>query len=377
MCSKANTTNRYTALRWDHQSPPLYATCTWRHSNNELWQLRPPPPPRFWKRYADDTCTILKRECSEEFTEHLNSIDPENIQWTSEGEGTNVIPTSNPGETETERILAFLDTETVIQGDNYIKTRVYRKKTHTNQYLNFNSNHPLDHKKSVVRTLLHRADKLISNEEDRQEEIKQVRTAPQLDGYPNWVLNSSTNQNHATEHAKQPTDSRSANSTSKTRSYAVQLPYVKGLTEPLCRLYKQYEVSSYVRPSNTLRQQLVHAKDPIPKTRVTGPVYHIPCSTCEADYVGKAERSLKATFDEHRRPSSSTSEVSRHIHTDCQGHTVHIEEAKLLTVEPKWFERGVKEAIYIRALHPSLNRDGGRYYLPPVYNNMITRHVNT
>ena len=166
MCSK------YTVLQWDHQSPPLYATCTWRHSN-ELWQLRPT-----WKRYADDTCTILKREYSEEFTEHLNSIDPENIQWTSEGERTNAVPTSHPGETENERI---------------------------------------------------------SNEEDQQEEIKQVRTALQLNGYPN----SSTNQNHATEHAKQPTGSGSANSTSKTRSYAVQLPYVKGLTEPLLRLYKQ------------------------------------------------------------------------------------------------------------------------------------------
>ena len=60
-----------------------------------------------------------------------------------------------------------------------------------------------------------------------------------------------------------------------------------------------------------------------------------------------------------------------------EDHTVHIEEAKILTVEPKWFERGVKEVIYIRALHPSLNRDGGRYNLPPLYNNMITRHVNT
>ena len=75
--------------------------------------------------------------------------------------------------------------------------------------------------------------------------------------------------------------------------------------------------------------------------------------------------------------SSSTSEVSRHSHNDCKGHTVHIEEAKILTVEPKWFERGVKEVIYIRALHPPLNCDGGSYNLPLVYNNMITRHVNT
>ena len=40
-------------------------------------------------------------------------------------------------------------------------------------------------------------------------------------------------------------------------------------------------------------------------------------------------------------------------------------------IEHKWFERGVKEAIYIQAMNPSLNRDGGRYNLPPVWNNII------
>ena len=35
----------------------------------------------------------------------------------------------------------------------------------------------------------------------------------------------------------------------------------------------------------------------------------------------------------------------------------------ILTTEPRWVERGVKEAIYIRALNASLNRDGGRYKL--------------
>ena len=39
---------------------------------------------------------------------------------------------------------------------------------------------------------------------------------------------------------------------------------------------------------------------------------------------------------------------------------------KPTTTEPRWFERGVKEAIYIRALNPSLNKDGGRYDLKPV-----------
>ena len=44
-----------------------------------------------------------------------------------------------------------------------------------------------------------------------------------------------------------------------------------------------------------------------------------------------------------------------------------MDNTEVLTTEPRWFERGVKEAIYIRALNPSLNRDGGRYNLPPVW----------
>ena len=137
-------------------------------------------------------------------------------------------------------------------------------------------------------------------------------------------------------------------------------------------------MSSYVRPSNTLPatavspRQRSHPQDKSDWPSVSHSVFIMWGSLC-----GETERFLKARFDEHRRPCSSTSEVSRHIHNDCKGHTVHIEEAKILTVEPKWFERGVKEAIYIRALHPPLNRDGGRYNLPLVYNNMITRHVNS
>ncbi|KAH3792276.1 hypothetical protein DPMN_145767 [Dreissena polymorpha] len=36
---------------------------------------------------------------------------------------------------------------------------------------------------------------------------------------------------------------------------------------------------------------------------------------------------------------------------------------RILDREPSWIERGVKEAIYIRALRPVLNKDRGRYKL--------------
>ena len=54
---------------------------------------------------------------------------------------------------------------------------------------------------------------------------------------------------------------------------------------------------------------------------------------------------------------------------------MQLENTEVFTTEPRWFERGVKEAIYIRALNPSLNRDGGRFILPPVWDNIIKKKV--
>ena len=71
-------------------------------------------------------------------------------------------------------------------------------------------------------------------------------------------------------------------------------------------------------------------------------------------------------------PSSTKSEVSQHIHIESPGHSVDLKKVKLLDKDDRWFERGVKEAIYIRAYKPSLNKDGGRYRLPRVYDPLLT-----
>ena len=76
-----------------------------------------------------------------------------------------------------------------------------------------------------------------------------------------------------------------------------------------------------------------------------------------------------------RRLSSTTLEDSKHIHTDSPNHTIMLENTKILSMEHKLFERGVKEAIYIRALKPSLNRDCRWHNLSPVWNNIIKERL--
>ena len=80
------------------------------------------------------------------------------------------------------------------------------------------------------------------------------------------------------------------------------------------------------KPTRTLRQLLVAPKDKTEKQDVTGPVYMIPCQgqttrgQCLESYIGETERSLKKRFQEHKRPSSTSSEVSKHIHIESPGH---------------------------------------------------------
>ena len=78
---------------------------------------------------------------------HLNSVDP-SIQFTVER--------------GKDRRLSFLD------------LNVYRKPTHTDKYLAFDSHHPICHKKSVTKTLFMRAECLPSSSDSKAFERKYV-----------------------------------------------------------------------------------------------------------------------------------------------------------------------------------------------------------
>ena len=65
-------------------------------------------------------------------------------------------------ETEKDNKLAFLDTAVLREPDGRLTTSVYRKPTHTDQYLAYNSHHPQSVKRGIVKCLYERAKRLVT-----------------------------------------------------------------------------------------------------------------------------------------------------------------------------------------------------------------------
>ena len=297
--------------------------------------------PSRWFRYVDDTWVLIKTSELDNFFHHINNIDA-NIKFTQEGLSDNKLP--------------FLDCLVKVEEDRTLSVAVYRKQTHTDQYLQFSSNHPLIQKLGVVKTLFHRADSIISKPSDKAAEEQHLRQALNQCGYDNWAINRALQVGNKDS---KPTIT-SNNTTAKGTSMVI--PYHGELSEKLRRVFKDYNISTHFKPINTIRQTLVHPKDKQPKGRVSGVVYGIQCSEtfdCNEHYIGETSQPLKKRLQQHSRSSSGPAESAVFAHRRASGHEFDFDEVKILDRESRWFERGVKEAIWVRAEQPALNRTGG------------------
>ena len=89
------------------------------------------------------------------------------------------------------RSTNFLDRpRTLVRRNDHggFTSSVYRKPSNSNRYLRFRSDHPLEHKQSVVRSLIDRANALSPTTKNRQDEIKHVKDTLKLYSYPNKTL---------------------------------------------------------------------------------------------------------------------------------------------------------------------------------------------
>ena len=85
-------------------------------------------------------------------------------------------------------IHAFPDILITPKENGSLSTSVYRKPTHTDLYLQWDSHHTLTSKYSVIGTLHHRAQTICSNPQLLQQEEDHLNSALQKCKYPTWAL---------------------------------------------------------------------------------------------------------------------------------------------------------------------------------------------
>ena len=122
----------------------------------------------------DDTFVIQKEDQNQHFLEHINSVNP-TIRFTvKDNKEIGTIP--------------FLDTMVKPEADNALPIAVYRKPTHTGQYLQWDSHHHLLAKYNVINTLAHSTKSVCNKPELLQKELDHFRKTLNHCKYSKWAM---------------------------------------------------------------------------------------------------------------------------------------------------------------------------------------------
>ena len=231
--------------------------------------------PRWWKRYVDDTSVILKQS---QFLQHINSVDP-SIQFTTK-------------ESKQDGPMPFLDTLVTPQEDGTLTTRVYRKPTHTDLYLQWDSHHNLACKYSVITTLTHRTKAVCSSSKLLEEELKHLDEVLQQRKYSKWTINKILKEQEQRRNRR----GKDRNTRQPQKRCHIEVPYTKGLCESYKSICRKYRVQAYFKGRNTLKNLLMFPKDKEEIKKQSNIIYWYKCGRTECDdgYTGESAR----TFEE-------------------------------------------------------------------------------
>ena len=258
----------------------------------------------------DDTFVIHKEANKQGFLQHINSVDPA-IRFTVE-------------DNKQDGSIPFLDTIVKPEADGFLSITVYRKPTHTDQYLQWDSHHHLSAKFSVIQTLSHRAFTMCSNPELLSKEKDHLRKA----------LTKCT----------------------------------QGLCESIRKICGRYGIQTHFNGGRTIKNLLVATKDKDPMVNQSGAIYRYQCGDlgCDDEYIGETSRTFGERYKEHLKAPSAI-----HHHSIQTGHPTNQNNFQIVGREGHNLARNIKESIYIRVNNPSLNNNIGKFNLSHIWDRVL------
>ena len=313
-------------------------------------------PPKLWSRFVDDTFVILKSDIVKRFFAHINSIEA-SIKFTIEYEKEDKLP--------------FLDILVMKKKSGTLATKIYRKETHTNRYLNYESYHSQQQKQGIIISLLNRLAKLITDSKDFNEEKEMLRRTLEDNNYPHWLIKKTFNRFRFNKMEK--------HEISKNYKGTVTLPYFQDLTEILSRIIKKQNIRVYTKPFQTIKQILPNLKDSIEPKQQPGVIYEIPCLDCVGIYIGETGRAFLTRCKEHMRDVNSKnlarlenndinnkSALVKHVYSEK--HHMNSNNSKILAKEADYIKRRFLESFFIHFNNDAFNDKTNCFYPNAYYN---------
>ena len=170
-----------------------------------------------WKRYVDDTICFIKLTSISKVLETYYT----NIKFTIE--------------IETENKISFLDV-LLIRNNSLISTKVYRKNTNSNIYINWKLFASNKWKWGTLKTLVTRTFVICSTDEYLKEELEHIQTVFHHDNnYPLWVINKVID-----DAKKVPLTNENNSSSSYYKIYRLMLLYQGDKGSNLLKSMKRY-----------------------------------------------------------------------------------------------------------------------------------------
>ena len=309
-----------------------------------------------WIRYVDDTFTLVKKGKLEEIITTLNNFH-ENINFTHEFEKEGKIP--------------FLDVLVKKEENGRIQTGVYRKETNNSIYINWNAYAPKQWKIGTLRGMVRRAYDICSNEDELTTELTHLREVfTRINGYPSHLVDTIM-KNVKDERNTTRTEENSAEEENETTTLMVKMPFAgekgEGIIKDLNRTLQRNlpnNIQCRIVRTGTKLQQNFNIKDKLEEKHRSNFVYQHECQNkrCTEDYIGETGRRKELRTGEHGGTDKESWIYKHSIKTKHP--KAKDKNFKILGANyDNRRKRRIAEALYIRDLKPTLNKQKESYKL--------------
>ena len=329
---------------------PTYADFYMSSLENNIMSQKNEYNPSLYLRYVDDIFTIFDSES--DIARFVNNLQNSSVlKFTTETMKSNTFN--------------FLDVKLTVDKSGCINTGVFIKPTDKGLYPNFKSHTLLRYKKSILKSLFHRAITHSSSWEEFHVEAKRLKQIFINNDFPLNLIDKVLSNVLDNYNSKQPDDNTDTNYI----NFYVQLdnlytfkPDEKTLKQIFskhvhpCQSNTEIKVQAYFKPSrlssyfSTREKKATHLK--------TNVVYSFNCTegSCKASYIGYTTNSVLTRCKQHRyNPSSIYHHYNIDHHMAPPHYNILINNFKILYSSLNLSNLRIAEAILIKKFNPFIN----------------------